>query len=139
MLLEPHFLVVNELPTMQHVIVCLLRELGYIRISEAEDGEMALRSFKTAEALGTPIGFLITSCSLPVMDGLTLIREIRTRTELNQLPILMVTPEATKENILAAIDAGADGYIIKPFKAAALQKKLDEILGKRPVSSKTGA
>lgn len=127
---ELHFLVVNDSPVMRQVVTCLLKELGYIKISEATEGAMALRSFKTAKAVGAPINFVITDCSMPVMDGLTLIRKIRNTSDLSHLPILMVTPEATKENILAAIEAGTDDYIVKPFKATALQKKLDKIFAK---------
>lgn len=115
---------------MRHLIICLLKELGYIKISEANDGAMALRSFKAAETVGAPINFVITDCHMPVMDGLALIRSIRESPALTHLPILMVTPDATKENILAAVEAGTDDYIVKPFRATALQAKLDKIFAK---------
>jgi two-component system chemotaxis response regulator CheY len=127
---ELHFLVVNDSPVMRQVVVCLLKELGYIKISEASEGAMALRCFKAAKAVGAPINFVITDYSMPVMDGLTLIRRIRGNKELSHLPILVVSPEATRENILAAIEAGTDDYIVKPFKAVALQRKLDKIFAK---------
>jgi two-component system chemotaxis response regulator CheY len=115
---------------MRHLITCLLKELGYIKISEANDGAMALRSFKVAETVGAPINFVITDYCMPVMDGLALIRTIRKSETLRHLPILMVTPEATREHILAAAEAGTDDYIVKPFKATALQAKLDKIFAK---------
>ncbi|CAN5165855.1 hypothetical protein BH11PSE11_BH11PSE11_18140 [soil metagenome] len=115
---------------MRHLIICLLKELGYIKISEANDGAMAMRSFKAAEIVGAPINFVITDYSMPIMDGLMLIRAIRESPELSHLPILVVTPEATKENILAAAEAGTDDYIVKPLKATALQAKLDRIFAK---------
>ena len=132
---ELHFLVVNDVGHMRHVIVSLLRELGYIKVSEAEDGEMALRSFKLARSVGAPINFVITDCAMPFMDGLSLIRSIRSKPEMHELPILMVTGEATRHNILAAAEAGADGYIVRPFKAAILRAKIDGVLAKKGMLS----
>ena len=113
---------------MRHVVVHLLKELGYLKISEAADGAMALRAVRNAQVVGAPIDFVITDCAMPVMNGLDLIRTIRSTHELANLPILMVTPQAKKENILAAAQAGTDGYIVRPFNAGALNKKLDKIL-----------
>lgn len=123
-----HFLVVNDTVPMRHVVVHLLKELGYRKISEAIDGAMALRAFKNARLVGAPIEFVITDCAMPVMNGLDLIRNIRSMPELADLPVLMVTPQASRENILAAAEAGTDGYIVRPFNAAALGRKLDKIL-----------
>lgn len=113
---------------MRHVVVHLLKELGYQKISEAVDGAMALRAFRNAQVVGAPIDFVITDCAMPVMNGLELIRTIRATAELAELPVLMVTPQASRENILAAAEAGTDGYIVRPFNATALGRKLDEIL-----------
>ncbi|MBC7415902.1 MAG: response regulator [Herminiimonas sp.] len=123
-----HFLVVNDALPMRHVVTHLLRELGYRKISEAVDGAMALRACKNAQVIGAPISFVITDCAMPVMNGLDLIRAIRSTPGLADLPVLMVTPQASKENILAAAEAGTDGYIVRPFNAHALRRKLDEIL-----------
>ena len=109
-----HFLVVNDARPMRHVLVHLLKELGYVKISEATDGAMALRAFRNAQVVGAPIGFVITDCIMPVMNGLELTRTIRSMQALAALPVLMVTPQAKRENILAAVEAGTDGYIMRP-------------------------
>lgn len=126
-----HFLVVNDARPMRHVLVHLLKELGYVKISEATDGAMALRAFRNAQVVGAPIGFVITDCIMPVMNGLELTRTIRSMQALAALPVLMVTPQAKRENILAAVEAGTDGYIVRPFNAAALGRKLDAILAQK--------
>ena len=126
-----HFLVVNDARPMRHVLVHLLKELGYVKISEATDGAMALRAFRNAQVVGAPIGFVITDCIMPVMNGLELTRTIRSMQGLADLPVLMVTPQAKRENILAAVEAGTDGYIVRPFNAAALGRKLDTILAQK--------
>lgn len=123
-----HFLVVNDAVPMRHVVTHLLKELGYRKISEAVDGAMALRAFKNAQVVGAPINFVITDAAMPVMNGLDLVRTIRATPELAELPVLMVTPQASKENILAAAEAGTDGYIVRPFNAAALRRKVEQIL-----------
>ncbi len=130
-----HFLVVNDAVPMRHVVVHLLKELGYRKISEAVDGAMALRAFKNAQVVGAPIRFVITDCAMPVMNGLDLIRTIRATPTLAELPVLMVTPTASRENILAAVDAGTDGYIVRPFNAAALGRKLDKILEQKGLTA----
>lgn len=128
-----HFLVVNDAANIRRVLIALLRELGYSKISEAENGEMALRSFRLAKSVGAPIDFVITDCAMPFMNGLNLIRTIRAHDEMHAIPILMVTEEATKKNILAAAEAGADGYIVRPFKASSLNRQIDVVLKKKPV------
>ena len=126
-----HFLVVNDAVPMRHVVLHLLKELGYLKISEAIDGAMALRACRNAQVVGAPINFVITDCAMPVMNGLDLTRTIRATPELASLPVLMVTPQASRDNILAAVEAGTDGYIVRPFNAVALGRKIDEILLKK--------
>jgi two-component system chemotaxis response regulator CheY len=128
-----HFLVVNDAVPMRHVVMHLLKELGYRKISEAIDGAMALRACRNAQAIGAPIEFIITDCAMPIMNGLDLIRTIRATHDLANLPILMVTPHASRENILAAAEAGTDGYIVRPFNATALGRKLEAILAVKGV------
>ena len=125
-----HFLVVDDFSTMRRIVSNLLRELGYPRISEAEDGEKALKVLQSKD-VSVPVNFVVTDWNMPVMDGLTLLQNIRNSTPLSHLPVLMVTAEAKKENIIAAAQAGADGYIVKPFNAATLKEKLDKIIQKR--------
>ena len=117
---ELHFLVVDDFSTMRRIVSNLLKELGYARVSEAEDGEKALKLLRAADA-PLPVNFVVTDWNMPVMDGLTLLQTIRSTAELNHLPVLMVTAEAKKDNIIAAAQAGADGYIVKPFNAATLK------------------
>lgn len=123
-----HFLVVNDSDVMRKVIVALLKEIGYVKVSEADDGERALRSIETAKAIGSPVDFIITDCSMPLMNGLEMVRAIRSDPNTSRLPVLMVTAEAKMENILAAIDAGTDSYLVKPFKAETLGKKIEALL-----------
>ena len=129
---EFHFLVVDDFSTMRRILSGLLKELGYARIHEAEDGEKALRLLHLARQQDTtPIDFVITDWNMPLMDGLDLLKAIRQDAALCHLPVLMVTAESKRENIIAAAQAGADGYIVKPFNAATLKEKLDKILVKK--------
>ncbi|GAA4017248.1 response regulator [Actimicrobium antarcticum] len=125
-----HFLVVNDSEASRRLIVHLLKELGYMKVSEASNGEMALRSFKSARAIGSPIGFVITDCAMPVMDGLKLVQQIRGDEQLRATPLLMVTADATREHILAASEAGADDYLVKPFNATKLRQKISPMIAK---------
>jgi two-component system chemotaxis response regulator CheY len=127
---DTHFLIVDDFSTMRRIVINLLKELGYSRTSEAEDGDKALKILQNAEA-PLPIDFVITDWNMPVMDGLTLLKTLRASPTLNKMPVLMITAEAKKENIIAAAQAGADGYIVKPFNAATLSEKLIKILQKR--------
>ena len=129
---EFHFLIVDDFSTMRRIISGLLKELGYTRIREAEDGEKALRQLHLAhQQEAVPIDFVITDWNMPLMDGLDLLKAIRQDAALCHLPVLMVTAESKRENIIAAAQAGADGYIVKPFNAATLKEKLDKILVKK--------
>lgn len=125
-----HFLVADDFSTMRRIIVALLKELGYTRISEAENGEDALKTL-LRQAASEPIDFLITDWNMPLMNGLALLKAVRAHERLHALPVLVVTAESNKDNIVAAAQAGADGYIVKPFQQAILREKLDRILTKR--------
>jgi two-component system chemotaxis response regulator CheY len=127
---EYHFLVVDDFSTMRRIVANLLRELGYNKISEAEDGLSALKLLRSGSAISNP-NFVVTDWNMPVMDGLTMLQNIRQSEQLKHLPVLMVTAEAKKENIIAAAQAGADGYIVKPFNAATLKEKIDKIIAKK--------
>ncbi len=125
-----HILVVNDDPIARRLLLQLLRELGYVKVSEAADGQMALRTFKSARAISAPIDFVITDCAMPLMDGLTLIGQIRDDAQLRTLPVLMVTAKATKDTILNAVRAGTDDYLVQPFTSARLRQKIDALLAK---------
>ncbi|HEY4073565.1 MAG TPA: response regulator [Herbaspirillum sp.] len=129
-----HFLIVDDFSTMRRIVINLLKELGYTKTSEAEDGDKALKVLQAADALH-PINFVITDWNMPVMDGLTLLKTIRASPTMSALPVLMITAEAKKENIVAAAQAGADGYIVKPFNAETLNEKVLKILKKRDAAA----
>lgn len=117
------FLVVDDFSTMRRIVRNLLKELGFINVDEAEDGAVALQKLRA-----TPFDFVISDWNMPNMDGLVLLQHIRADESLKKIPVLMVTAEAKKENIVAAAQAGASGYVVKPFTAATLDEKLNKIL-----------
>jgi two-component system chemotaxis response regulator CheY len=119
------FLVVDDFSTMRRIVRNLLKELGFANVDEAEDGAVAL-----AKLTGEVFDFVITDWNMPNLDGLTLLKQIRANPQLKRLPVLMITAEAKKENIIAAAQAGASGYIVKPFTAATLSEKLNKIFEK---------
>lgn len=120
-----HFLVVDDFATMRRIVRNLLKDLGFNNVDEAEDGEDALAKLRT-----TQFNFVISDWNMPNMDGLQLLSEIRKDSALSAMPVLMVTAEAKKENIIAAAQAGASGYVVKPFTAATLEEKLNKIFEK---------
>lgn len=119
------FLVVDDFSTMRRIVRNLLKELGYTNVDEAEDGAIALSKLR-----GGNFEFVVSDWNMPNMDGLTMLQNIRADAELKHLPVLMVTAEAKKENIIAAAQAGANGYVVKPFTAATLDEKLSKIFEK---------
>ena len=123
------FLVVDDFSTMRRILRNLLKELGFSNVEEAEDGAIALQRLKS----GANIDFVVTDWNMPNMDGLTLLQSVRADPALRHLPVLMVTAEGKKENIIAAAQAGASGYIVKPFTAATLNEKFDKIFAKMGV------
>jgi two-component system chemotaxis response regulator CheY len=110
---------------MRRIVRNLLKELGYTNVDEAEDGAMALTKLRSEQ-----FDFVISDWNMPIMDGLTMLQNIRADAALSKLPVLMVTAEAKKENIIAAAQAGANGYVVKPFTAATLDEKLSKIFEK---------
>lgn len=119
------FLVVDDFSTMRRIVRNLLKELGFTNVDEAEDGAIALQKLK-----GGGFDFIVSDWNMPNMDGLTLLQSVRADPALKHLPLLMITAEAKKENIIAAAQAGASGYIVKPFTAATLNEKLVKIFEK---------
>jgi two-component system, chemotaxis family, chemotaxis protein CheY len=118
-------LVVDDFSTMRRIVRNLLKELGFTNVDEAEDGQIALTKLQAGG-----FDFVVTDWNMPNMDGLTLLQTIRATPTLKHLPVLMITAEAKKENIIAAAQAGASGYIVKPFTAATLGEKLQKIFDK---------
>jgi len=118
-------LIVDDFPTMRRIVKNLLKDLGLENVDEAEDGMDAFSKLQ-----GGGFDLVISDWNMPNKDGLTLLKEIRADATLSKIPVLMVTAEAKKENIVAAAQAGANGYIVKPFTAAVLEEKLNKVFSK---------
>lgn len=117
------FLIVDDFSTMRRIVRNLLKEIGYANADEAEDGVAALAKLK-----GGGFDFVISDINMPNMNGFELLAQIRAEPTLKTLPVLMVTAEAKKEDIVTAAQAGASGYIVKPFTKATLEEKLVKIV-----------
>jgi two-component system, chemotaxis family, chemotaxis protein CheY len=120
------FLVVDDFSTMRRIIKNLLHDLGYADVSEADDGNTALPMLQQGN-----FDFLITDWNMPGMPGLDLLKAVRADAKLKGMPVLMLTAESKREQIVEAAQAGVNGYVIKPFTAATLKEKLDKILEAR--------
>lgn len=119
------FLIVDDFSTMRRIIRNILKEIGYANADEAEDGQVALNKLR-----GGHFDFVVSDINMPVMSGFDLLREIRADESLKGIPVLMVTAEARKDDIVAAAQGGASGYIVKPFTKATLEEKVQKILQK---------
>ena len=115
-------LVVDDFSTMRRIIKNLLKDLGFANIQEADDGNTALPMLQQGD-----FDFVVTDWNMPGMQGIDLLRAIRADASLKHIPVLMVTAEAKKEQIIAAAQAGVNGYVIKPFTAGTLKAKLAKI------------
>ena len=115
-------LVVDDFSTMRRIIKNLLKDLGFSNIQEADDGSTALPMLQQGD-----FDFVVTDWNMPGMQGIDLLRAIRADDSLKHLQVLMVTAEAKKEQIVAAAQAGVNGYVVKPFTAATLKEKLEKI------------
>ncbi len=124
-------LVVDDFSTMRRIVRNLLKELGFTNVDEAEDGVAGLAKLRSAN-----FEFVVSDWNMPNMTGIEMLRQIRADPQLKHLPVLMVTAEAKKENIIEAAQAGANGYVVKPFTAATLDEKLNKIFQSM---QKTGA
>lgn len=115
-------LIVDDFSTMRRIVKNLLRDLGFNNTQEADDGLTALPMLKKGD-----FEFVVTDWNMPYMQGIDLLKHIRADDELKHLPVLMITAEAKREQIVEAAQAGVNGYIVKPFTAATLKEKLDKI------------
>ena len=122
---ELRFLVVDDFSTMRRIVRTLLKESGYEETEEAEDGAVALQKLRAGK-----FDFLITDINMPNLSGFQLLAEMKKDENLKHIPVLMVTAEARKEDIVMAAQQGAAGYIVKPFTKATLEEKLANILKK---------
>lgn len=116
------FLVVDDSVTMRRIIVHSLQRIGYGETVEAGDGNEALSAFDAS------IQFIITDWNMPNMSGIEFARAVRARPDGKQVPILMVTTRSARDDILAAVEAGVNNYILKPFTPPVLKEKIDQVL-----------
>ena len=119
------FLIVDDFSTMRRIVRGLLKEIGYVNADEAEDGSVALNMLKNAK-----YDFVVSDINMPVMNGFELLSAVKADDSLKHLPVLMVTAEARKEDIVRAAKDGAAGYIVKPFTKATLEEKVQKIMQK---------
>lgn len=115
-------LVVDDMSTMRRIVKNILKQLGYTNVEEAENGKEALEKMRAER-----FGFVVSDWNMPVMSGIELLKSIRADGALKDIPVLMVTAEAQKENIIEAVQAGVSNYIVKPFTAETLQEKMEKI------------
>jgi len=126
---DMRFLVVDDFGTMRRILRSQLKEIGHFAVDEAEDGVAALQMLQH-----TRYDFVVTDINMPKMDGFELLGRIRRDETLFHLPVLMVTAEARKEDIVRAAQEGASGYIVKPFTKATLEEKVTRIMQRLSVS-----
>lgn len=117
------FLVVDDSPTMRRIVCNALQEIGYSEMTEAEDGEDALKKLNA-----DPVDFVITDWNMPNMNGLDLAKSIRQDAQMGSLPILMVTTRGMKEDVIEAMQAEVNNYVVKPFTPDVLEEKIDKVL-----------
>ncbi len=115
-------LIVDDFATMRGIIKNLLRDLGFTNVTEADDGHTALPALRAGS-----FDFLITDWNMPIMTGLDLLKAVRGDAKLAKLPVLLVTAEAKRDQIVEAAQAGVNGYVVKPFTANTLKEKIDKI------------
>jgi len=120
--LNMKILAVDDFSTMRRIVRNILRQLGYNHIAEAEDGASALEHLKQNK-----VDFIISDWNMPNMTGLELLKAVRADANLKDIPVLLVTAEALKDNVVEAVKAGVNGYIVKPFTAETLKEKIDVI------------
>lgn len=115
-------LVVDDMSTMRRIVKNILKQLGFNNLEEAENGQDALTKLHA-----DTYGFVVSDWNMPVMMGIDMLRAIRADEKLKQIPVLMVTAEAQKENLMEAVKAGVSNYVVKPFTAETMQEKINKI------------
>lgn len=119
---EMRILIVDDMSTMRRIVKNIFKQLGFANLEEAENGKEALDKLKAGK-----FDLVVSDWNMPVMAGIELLKNIRADAELTHIPVLMLTAEAQKDNLLEAIHAGVSNYIVKPFSAATVKEKLDKI------------
>jgi Response regulator containing CheY-like receiver, AAA-type ATPase, and DNA-binding domains len=115
-------LVVDDMSTMRRIVKNILKQIGFNNLEEAENGQDAL-----AKLHADTYGFVVSDWNMPIMMGIDLLRAIRADEKLKTIPVLMVTAEAQKENLMEAVQAGVSNYVVKPFTAETMQEKINKI------------
>lgn len=118
-------LVVDDFSTMRRIVKNILKQIGYENVEEAENGAVAYEKVKDGD-----FNFVVTDWNMPTMDGLEFLKKIRNDSSIKDLPVLMVTAEAEKAQVMTAIQAGVNNYIVKPFTAEVLKEKMEKIAQK---------
>ncbi|MET0290957.1 MAG: chemotaxis response regulator CheY [Steroidobacteraceae bacterium] len=124
------FLIVDDFSTMRRIVKNFLNDLGYPHVVEADDGTTAQPILRRGE-----VDFLITDWNMPEMQGLDLLKWVRSEPKLANLPVLLLTAEAKREQIIEAAEAGVNGYVVKPFNAQTLKDKIEKILRARAAAA----
>jgi two-component system chemotaxis response regulator CheY len=120
--LSMKILIVDDFATMRRILKNILKQLGFSNITEADDGATALEELKK-----NPFDLIISDWNMPKMTGIELLRAVRADEQLKDMPFLMVTAEAQKQNVIDAVQAGVSNYVVKPFTAEAISEKLEKI------------
>lgn len=120
-------LVVDDMSTMRKIIKKMLNQLGFTNITEADDGAVAWPKLQEAHTAGEPYEFVVSDWNMPTMSGLDLIKNIRQDENLKKTPFLMITAEAEQGNVVIAVKAGVNNFIVKPFSAEVLKEKIVKI------------
>ena len=120
--LNMKILVVDDMSTMRRIVKNILKQLGFNNLEEAENGQEALTKLKA-----DTYGFVVSDWNMPVMMGIDMLRAIRADEKLKAIPVLMVTAESQKENLMEAVKAGVSNYVVKPFTAETMQEKINKI------------
>ena len=123
--LSMKILIVDDFATMRRIMKNILKQLGFANIIEADDGTTAFEELKK-----TAVDLIISDWNMPKMTGLDLLKKVRSTDDLKDIPFLMVTAEAQKQNVIDAVQAGVTNYVVKPFTAEAISEKLEKIFGK---------
>ena len=118
-------IVVDDMSTMRRIVKNILKQLGFNNLEEAENGQEALTKLKA-----DTYGFVVSDWNMPVMMGIDMLRAIRADETLKKIPVLMVTAEAQKENLMEAVQAGVSNYVVKPFTAETMQEKINKIFNR---------
>ena len=125
---NPQFLIVDDFSTMRRIIRGLLKEVGYVDADEAEDGQVAFQKLQTGH-----FDCVITDINMPNMNGFELLEAIKEDEKLKSIPVLMITAEASKDDVLKAAKLGASAYIVKPFSKAVLEDKIHKLFKRKAI------